>query len=290
MLSMSPLINLMHLKFFCDAVSHKSVSEAAKLNYVTQSAVSQAISKLEKIIGTDLIVHNRQKFQVTEEGYIVFEQARHIFKAVQDTYDKVAQNKQEIVGKLNFVTTHSLTLAFIPHLFQKAKEQLPGLSLYFHSGNLTHIRQALKNDEAEFAIVVYDQSFSQFAKIPLKEGKFNLYQPENGPHHLLEEGVFVDNSESLFVKELLRIKRNKTSLFSIKGELIAWETIARFVELGLGVGFLPDYIAENRYPTLQIIPHKSIQFTYQICAIHKKETKLSRAALAFLDLLAHYKN
>jgi LysR family transcriptional regulator, carnitine catabolism transcriptional activator len=49
--AMNPLINLMHLKFFCDAVTFSSISEAAKRNYVTQSAVSQAIAKLEQILG-----------------------------------------------------------------------------------------------------------------------------------------------------------------------------------------------------------------------------------------------
>ena len=48
---MNPAINLIHLKFFCDAVVYESITEAAKMNYISQSAVSQAITKLESIFG-----------------------------------------------------------------------------------------------------------------------------------------------------------------------------------------------------------------------------------------------
>lgn len=281
---MSPLINLLHLKFFCDAVVYKSVSEAAKLNFVTQSAVSQAINKLEKIIGAELINHSKQKFQLTEEGQIVFDQARHIFKAVQETYDKIAQSKQEIAGRLNFVSTHSLTLSFIPEIFKQTKENYPGIDLRFRMGNLNFIRQALKNDEAEFAIVVYDNNFSQFAKQTLQKGKFNLYFRENTSHHLIENGIFVDHRDGLFVNELQTLNYKKAKSLSIQSELAGWEAVARFVEKGLGVGFLPDYILSgDRYGTLKIFPHKMLDFEYEICAIYNKENRLSRAAVAFLD-------
>lgn len=284
MLYMNPLINLMHLKFFCDAVIYKSVSEAAKMNYVTQSAVSQAISKLERIVGSDLVVHNRQKFQITEEGQIVFDQARYIFKAVQDTFDKVNECKQEITGSVKFVSTHSLVFSYIPYAYQLTKQNIPTLDLSFSMGNLNFIRNALKREEAEFGIVVYDQDFSQYAKHPLKQGRFNLYHTESAPHHLIENGILIDFHEGMYVNDLKEITTKKGTPLKIQAELSGWEAVARFTEMNMGIGFIPDYIAaSNRYPSLKVFPQEIPHLEYQICAIYNKDARLSRGASAFLE-------
>jgi len=61
-------LNLTYLKFFHDAALSGSVSESAKRNFVTQSAISQAISKLEEDLGVSLCQHKKQKFKLTEAG------------------------------------------------------------------------------------------------------------------------------------------------------------------------------------------------------------------------------
>lgn len=282
---MNPLVNLLHLKFFCDAVVHRSVSEAAKVNFVTQSAVSQAIAKLERIFGIDLIAHNRQKFQITDDGQIVFEQARHIFKSVQEIFDKIEQNKETITGYVNFVCTNSLGMSFIAPSYQKMQSHFPQVQMGIKLGNLSYIRNALRQNEAEFAIVVYDETFSQYAKIPLRKGVFRLYQSKEAPVHLLEKGILVDLLDGMHVDHLLEnfFRQNKYPL-KIQAALAGWEVVARFAEKGIGVGFFPDYImATDRYPTLVVCPVDIPPMEYEICAIHNKGEKLSRAAYAFID-------
>ena len=206
---MNPLINLLHLKFFCDAVTYNSISESAKMNFVTQSAVSQAISKLEIVLGTQIVVHSRQKFQVTEAGNIVYEQARQIFKSVQDTYDKINENKNTISGLVKFVSTNSLGMSFLAQYFIKMRDTLPQVDWNFRLGGLNFIRNALRQGEAEFAIVVSDHNFEQFTSHPLKSGQFNLYQHKEAPHHQIENGIFVDHYESMYVKNYRSIRRSQ---------------------------------------------------------------------------------
>lgn len=285
---MTPLINLLHLKFFCDAVVYKSVSEAAKINFVTQSAVSQGIAKLEKILGAQFLIHSRQKFQLTEEGKIVFEHASHIFKTIQQTYEKLNQNKEEITGILKFVSTNSLGMSFIPNIFNQMKEKYPHVCLNFKLGNLNFIRNALRQGDAEFGIVVYDQDFSQFNKQVLKKGSFGLYQHMDAPVHLIQEGLLVDYFEGMNVQHLAQYfemtMRNK---LKIKAELAGWEVVARFTEKGLGVGFIPDYIIDNNhYSHLILHPQKIPKFEYEICMINNKGEQLSRAGHAFVNLIS----
>lgn len=282
------MINLHHLKFFCDAVVCKSVSEAAKMNYVTQSTVSQAIIKLEKVLGTGLVVHSRQKFQVTEEGQILFDQARHIFKTVQDIRDKINLNKEAPSGDLKFVSTHSLGMSFVAPSYRKMRENLPGVNLNFRLGGLNFIRNSLRQGAAEFAIVVYDQNFSQFSKHQLKKGTFRLYQHKKAPHHLIENGILVDDLEGMYVNDLREYFTQSDRVhLKISKDVSGWDFVARFVEMNIGIGFLPDYVVDSdRFPTIKPHPLKIPPFEYEICAIHNKGEKMSRAAVAFLDQFA----
>lgn len=255
------------------------------MNYVTQSTVSQAITKLEKILAVELISHARQKFNVTAEGKALYEQARHVFKAIQDIHDRINCNRESINGTLKFVSTNSLGIAFLAPLYKQMQEKFPSVHLSFHLGGLNVIRTALRQREVEFAIVVYDQNFSQFSKHPLKRGKFHLYQHGDAPHHQIENGILVDQLEGMHITDLKNyfIETNRPEL-KIQSQLAGWEVVARFTEMNIGVGFFPDYITEHgRYPTLKIHPQEIPLFEYEICAIYNKGEKPSRAAAAFFD-------
>lgn len=278
-------INLLHLKYFCDAVTHNSISEAAKLNFVSQSAVSQAISKLEICLDVPLVIHTRQKFQIAEEGKIVFEQARHIFKAVENIQECINQDKETITGSVKFASTNSLGMSFIAPSYKKMQMNFPQVDVNFKLGNLGFIRNALRQGDVEFGIVVYDQDFSQFNKRLLKKGKFNLYHNIKSPLSLIEKGILVDNFTGMHVDNLREhFLQTKRSQLQISTELAGWEVVARFTELGIGIGLFPDYITDNnRYPLLKIYPLDIPAFEYEICAIYNKDTMLSRAALSFID-------
>lgn len=61
-------LNLFHLKYFLDAVKHGSISASDETNHISQSAISQAIAKLEEGLGCSLLIHQPKQFKITDEG------------------------------------------------------------------------------------------------------------------------------------------------------------------------------------------------------------------------------
>ena len=276
--------NLYHLIYFHDAVSYGSISEAASANFVTQSAVSQAISKLEAHFGAKLVYYTRQKLHITEEGKIVCEHANHIFKSVQDAYNKVNETKSEKTKVLRFITTKSLGMSFLAPTYKRIQEEMPHVELKFKTGGLNLIHSYLKREEAEFAVVVFDKHFKSFEKISITKGQIGLYQTKDAPSNLIEKGILVDEIEGPYVKDLQ--DNLKDLSYFIQQETSSWELTARFIDLGLGVGFIPDYILKHeRYPNL--VPHslKIPDYEYEICAIHNKGKTLSQDAHEFIEKL-----
>lgn len=282
---MNPQINLVHLKFFCDSVACKSITEAAKNNAVSQSTISQAIAKLEKVLGTNLIANPRQKFQLTAEGEILFEQARHVFKTLHDLQEKIKFNKEKVSGTLKFACTNSLGMSFIAPSYMRMRENVPDVEMNIQLGNLTFIKNALMANEVELAVVVYDPIFSEFNKHSLRRGRFHLYQNFNAPHYLIEKGILVDSRAGMFVEELQDyFQCSLSSPLKIQAALAGWEVVARFTEQNIGVGFFPDYLVANgRYPNFRENPICIPPFEYEIAVVYHKGTSLSKPASAFIE-------
>ena len=59
------------LKVFCDLAETASFTKAAQINDVTQSAVSQQISSLERLFKSLLIERSKKKFRLTREGQVL---------------------------------------------------------------------------------------------------------------------------------------------------------------------------------------------------------------------------
>ena len=59
-------------KVFCDLTETESFTKAAQINQITQSAVSQQISSLEKQFKSLLIERSKKKFRLTREGQVLY--------------------------------------------------------------------------------------------------------------------------------------------------------------------------------------------------------------------------
>jgi DNA-binding transcriptional LysR family regulator len=61
-------MQLESLKIFCDVARHRSFSQAAQQSGITQSAVSQIVSQLEKRVQVQLIDRSTRPLQLTSPG------------------------------------------------------------------------------------------------------------------------------------------------------------------------------------------------------------------------------
>jgi len=278
---MHPGLNLNNFKFFHDSAECQSVSTAARRNFVTQSAISQGIQKLEKALGVKLTTHQRHQFKLTNEGERVFLRTQQIFRSLKEMQEELIENENEIKGPVHFVCPQSIAMSFILPAMQKLKKEHPEVSLHFKIGNPEIIHKLLKSGIVDFGIVVDSKEFNIYEKRSLHRGYFKVYTKKTSLH----EGVLVDSKEGLNVDFLKKLyfKRYRKELM-IKEELDSWEVVARFVEAGMSCGLLPDYLLEgNRYPGISPWQKKFPSIAYEVVAIYPKGSKLSRTARAYLE-------
>ena len=73
------------LKVFCDLAETESFTKSAQINKVTQSAVSQQISSLERQFKSLLIERSKKKFRLTREGQVLYDSTRKTLRIVTES-------------------------------------------------------------------------------------------------------------------------------------------------------------------------------------------------------------
>src|SRR5690606_36680651 len=81
-----------NFKIFADLGETKSFSKSAKINAITQSAVSQQARAMERHFKALLIDRSQKQFQLTREGQRVYEAAKDLLYA----YDKLTSELQDM--------------------------------------------------------------------------------------------------------------------------------------------------------------------------------------------------
>ena len=76
--------NIRHMRVFVEAAKTGSVSGAADRCHLSQPAATQAITQLEKNIGTALLIRRRQQFSLTACGAIFEQRAKSALKHLKN--------------------------------------------------------------------------------------------------------------------------------------------------------------------------------------------------------------
>ncbi len=276
------MINLIYLKYFCDAVKYGSVSEAARLNFVTQSAISQGIVKLEESLTTPLITHQPNSFQITPEGQAVFKHAKEIFAQVNSLHD-VLQTKKE--GHLDFACLHSFSIGVLPAALKRFAQKCPLVKVNFQLGRGPAVSQLLKMGLIDFGIVLDDEHLLGFERREIYKGNYRLFVSKKVKPKAREKLGFIIAEETKETDSLRKSYQRKYGKeLPIQLKVASWEVIANLTEQGLGIGLFPDYVALNKK---QLVEHELEldPLPYHLDAVHIRGTTLSKNAELFLTLV-----
>lgn len=276
------MINLINLKYFHDAVKLGSVTAAAKSNFVTQSAISQGISKLEKSLGVILIAHHPNRFRLTPDGEMAFKEAKELLKRTAEFKENLTKNN---IGNLEFACTYSFAVAIIPEFLKKFKNTYSDTTVNFYLGKNGDIRHMLKTGLIDFGIGPDEGDLEGFEKIEIYQGKFGLYaaaQMQKKELSLLGFILAESNcTDTIAFKDTFYKKFGKPP--QIAFEVNSWEVIANLAIEGLGIGFFPDFIAFKKKKYLKKFNLQLPSFPYKIYAFFPKGMRLRKSSEIFLS-------
>src|SRR4029077_2659819 len=117
------------LKMFCDLAETESFTKAAQISGVTQSAVSQQISSLERLFKSLLIERSKKKFRLTREGQVLYDFSKQIIQTYDSLHSKIQELQDIISGTVRVATIYSIGLHDLPPYLKKFLKGFPTVNV-----------------------------------------------------------------------------------------------------------------------------------------------------------------
>src|SRR5271156_1373082 len=157
-----------NLKIFADLVETKSFSKSAKLNGITQSAVSQQARSMERNFKTLMIDRSQKQFNLTREGQRVYESAKEILH----TYDKLLSELQEmkkvISGTIRISTIYSIGLHELPPYIKKFLHDFPSVNVRVEYRRSNLVYEDILHNCVAFGLVAFPAKLRQIETLPFR--------------------------------------------------------------------------------------------------------------------------
>ena len=241
-------MNLDVMKTFCDLVDSGSFSKAAETNFVTQSAVSQQLAKLERQLGTQLIQRGGGMIAPTEAGKAFYRGARDILRRYEAVVGEVRSAADRIRGVVRVGTIYSVGMYSLDPYVKRFLAEQPEVALRIEYMHAHAIYAAVAGGEMALGIVAYPERQRGIEIIPF--GSEQLVAVFGPGHRLslkrtitdadLEGEPFVAFEPDIPTRRQIdrRLKAEKVAV-RVSMEFDNNETLKRAVEIGAGVTILP---------------------------------------------------
>jgi DNA-binding transcriptional LysR family regulator len=262
------MLDVRRLRALSEVAEQGSFSAAASAMGLTQSAVSQHISALEREIGLAVVRRGSRPVELTEAGAALTRHARGILARLEAAEQEVAEIGQRRRGRLRFGCFPTVLGTLMPPAFARFRRLHPEVRLTVVDDHLHRLVPRLESGELDL-VVIYDHEAlpdieaKSFHRAPLLTDRFHAVLPAS--HALarrktlrlgdLRDEPWIGGAPS---SAWYRIVRHACQLagFTPRADLASDDYIAvqALVAAGLGVSVIPGLAVVHPLPGVAVRP------------------------------------
>ena len=284
------------LKVFCDLAETESFTKAAQINGVTQSAVSQQISSLERLFKSLLIERSKKKFRLTREGQVLYDYSKQVISTYDALQSKLQEIKDIISGTIRVATIYSIGLHDLPPYLKKFLKAYPTVNVHVEYRRANQVYEDVLGNVVDLGLVAYPTRDSKLEICPLRKEPLVLICH---PHHPLAKHKslrlkaisgqkFISFEPDIPTRKALdRILKEHSVQVQHVMEFDNIETVKRAVEIDAGIAIVPQgtVAQEVAKQALVQVTLEDGEYYRPLAALYKRNKVLSPAMKQFLAVL-----
>ena len=283
------------LKVFCDLAETESFTKTAQINGVSQSAVSQTISALERHFSSLLIERSKKNFRLTSEGEVLYHHAKELLQTYDAIHSRMQEIKHVISGDIRLATVYTLGLHDLPPYVKRFMQQHPEVNIHVEYRRANQVYEGVLGNIVDLGLVAYPVPDAKLEIIPLRKDPLVLACHPQHPFTKLKavklkalsgQKVISFDPDMPTRKALDKLLKSQGVTVDHVMEFDNIETVKRAVELDCGVAIVPEATIRQEVAdqTLAAVPLEGNHFR-PLGAIHRKGKVLSPAIKQFIALL-----
>lgn len=253
----------------------KSFSKAAQKLYITQPALSTAIKKVEKKIGSPIFDRSTSPIGLTPSGEVYIDAIEKLFALEQNTLNQLNNLNGLLAGKLAVGGTNFFTSFVLPGLLGEFSRKYPQIKIELMEGTTAQLTEKLMGEELDLLLDNSELDDKNYERYYYSTERIILAVPKGFPineelmkfqltpsdivsgRHSREEVLtlplpLLKNTPFIFVKEENSIykrgvkmcsRQNYTPNIILKPDQVV--SAFNMASRGVGATFIPDGLVAN---------------------------------------------
>lgn len=295
-------MNFEQLEYIKEVIETKSMSIAAKNLHVTQSAISQSISLLEKEFGVQLFKRSRNGTIPTEEGKTIITKVLEILKKADELKEEIQSLTSSYNGELKIATVPSIFMTYLPKTLSKFKKDFPQIKVTIMEMDNKEVIEEVNQNKVDVGLIALFNSvkhrfpehisFHSFHS----QGTFNVIVPKDSVLAFSKELQLMDIREYPFViygknfyNNLIEDFEKDYGPLNIVFKSTNSEVIKKSVSEGVGISILSSlmliddpYLETERITSIPLTGYP-LNFNLLFGGIYSKNRNQYRLIKKFLE-------
>ena len=295
-IDISHRMNLNQLEYFVHTAEMGSLSKAAVVLNIAQSALSRQIRLLETDLGVTLLLRNGRGVVLTEAGKRLFDHSIAILQLVSRVREDIDATRDEPVGRIVVGLPPTMGRILTLSLVEGFKRVLPKARLAIVEGLSTHLAEWVSTGRIDIGLLHNPESHPSLEIIPVVQEQLVLVSPAQGRTVKNATVNFRDLVKyPLIVPErahaIRKLIETEAAMAGLKLP-IAWEissvrSILDMVRAGHGHAVLSRHAVmnEQQYEDFVLRPLVKPKLTSTLCLVisaHKPVTPLTKHVIQLL--------
>lgn len=253
--------------YFSLAIKSGTIRGAAEVLGVEPSTVSRQIAALESRLGTTLIERGRKGIRLTEAGVLLEAFLRHQNAELESLQSELSALNRMQRGTISISVGEGFIGDFVSTVLASFSKNHPGITYTIHCGSTSQVMNEIKTDQAHLGLAYNAPPDRQIKSIlQVRQPLMLLVSPDSAQatlsepvslKHLIEPPCAILD-KGLGIGTLLS---NVEGVHNIRfNTLVKTNSIAllkNFVREGMGISFLPEFVAAREISDQQIIAKKT---------------------------------
>lgn len=273
-----------------------SFSEASRLLFISQSAVSQSIKALEKKLDKPLFVRSTKKVILTKEGELLFKHIESAVNLIEKGENLVAESMGVNGGQLRIAASDTICRYYLLPFLKEFHKKYPQVHIQVKNGTSIQCVEYLASNKVDLIVTNYpNDTLSGVAKV-VELIEFNDVFVANKESFKLERKKI--SYEELSKLPIMMLERNSTTSrflhdeFLKRGidlvpdiELSSNDLLIDMAKIGLGIAFVPDYCVVSMANELYEINLEERMQPRKLVAAYSGAIPMTEIAKSFLNIL-----
>lgn len=296
----------MDLEYIRAILKYGSMTAASKKIYISQSALSQHIIRIEKKLGVEIFNRDFKPIKLTEAGEIYKKSLEDIEKLKEDTLLKIEEINKLKVGEISVGSTDYQTYFFLSKILKDFHKDYPGIKIKLIEAKTDQLNIFALKGICDFSITYETYRFDDLESINLYREDVFLAMAKESPLKKFLSGkgnIKSIEAKNLMGQNIIRMKQGQNLVlqyqeldkFTEDSLKTVLETDSIFiaekcVRENMGLAILPESMLKEKKDDLIYFKLKEGLSSRTTMINYSKKHKLKRIANIFIDRLKEYAN